>query len=59
MKAKAMHPEDEKALSQMIENGYVLKDEVHWEDPNEVNAKVDFIKESISKGAARSHIGGG
>ena len=27
--------------------------EVHWEDPNEVNAKVDFIKESISKGAAR------
>ena len=50
MKAKAMHPEDEKALSQMIENGYVLKDEVHWEDPNEVNAKVDFIKESMLEG---------
>ena len=27
--------------------------EAHWEDPNEVNDKVDFIKESISKGAAR------
>lgn len=50
MKAKAMHPEDEKALSQMIENGYVLKDEAHWEDPNEVNAKVDFIKEAMLEG---------
>ena len=28
MKARAMHPEDEKALSQMIENGYVMKDDV-------------------------------
>ena len=45
MKAKAMHPEDEKALSQMIESGYVMKDEMQTH-----NDKVDFIKEAILEG---------
>ena len=45
MKAKAMHPEDEKALSQMIENGYVMKDDVVT-NPDDAE-RIERIKNAI------------
>lgn len=45
MKARAMHPEDEKALSQMIENGYVMKDDVVT-NPDDAE-RIERIKNAI------------
>lgn len=46
MKAKAMHPEDEKALSQMIESGYVMQDNVVKSHPGDAE-RVERIKNAI------------
>ena len=83
MKAKTLDEEGQKAVAQMVENGYVMEDdkevkleyhateyelsklqefneensiratgfsEANYEDLNEVNAKVDFIKEAMLEG---------